>query len=706
MEIPKQLRKDEFRFIKIRKGTKRPAEQNWQVDWNYKWDDEEFQKYLKDATAYGVLCGKGHLAVIDCDSRELIERVEDKLPATFTVRTGSGGRHYYYIIPDLKKKIVLRRGEKHYGEIQFSGAQVLGAGSKHPNGRNYKIINNTIIMEIPYKDIEWALGEFMESKFLSNNIAKSGVDLDISKVAATIKGLDRYGENALQGAHPVHGSTNGMNFRIDLDKNLWHCFRCGSGGDTISLIALLEGLVECHELTSGYFKKHPKIFKEALKLAKTKYGYDISKFEDTSKTNNNFDIDILDIAEKIIKENKFIVLSGNTMASAEVAFYHDGYFQKDGVIRLRHIIQQKLGASWNTNKETTIFSYILGKPELRAESQVIRLSKYPNLINFKNGVLDIDTMTIMPHSPDYEFFYQIPHNFNSKAKCPKITKFLKETLEPEFIDFVQEVVGYVFYTDNVIPAIFYLYGSGGNGKTVFSKLLMEAVGKGLYSTKSLTSLTKNRFASYNLYGKLLNISTEEDTDSLVTSFLKELSSGDDTSIEDKGKTAFTYRPVNKIFTACNRIPPAKDRSKAWLQRQYVIPFLKTFRDTKKENMFLIRELTKESELEGFIAWAIQGLKRLLKNKKFSYPYDHEHYYKMATYGVAMYIEDNFKLDYSDEPLFIDDLYAEILEWQGKNKLPPIEKDALIGFCNSRGITLYPEIIDGEKKIVTYKLVRS
>jgi len=66
----------------------------------------------------------------------------------------------------------------------------------------------------------------------------------------------------LRGPHPVHGSTTGTNFSVDLDNQIWHCFRCGSGGDVFSLIAVQEGLVDCSEASDI-----SHIFPEVIRIA-------------------------------------------------------------------------------------------------------------------------------------------------------------------------------------------------------------------------------------------------------------------------------------------------------------------------------------------------------------------------------------------------------------------------------------------------------
>ena len=47
-----------------------------------------------------------------------------------------------------------------------------------------------------------------------------------------------------------YGSTNNNNFVVHPEKNVWHCFRCQTGG-ALSLIAVLEGVIQCNEAVAG-----------------------------------------------------------------------------------------------------------------------------------------------------------------------------------------------------------------------------------------------------------------------------------------------------------------------------------------------------------------------------------------------------------------------------------------------------------------------
>lgn len=278
IELPKKLQNKSFRFIKIRIGKKAPLEEDWTMANNYKHNDPEFVEYLKTASAYGVACGFGKLAIIDCDNAESAERIMSALPDTFTVLApGHESPHLYFIIKDLTKKIIMTDDAGvHHGEVQFTGAQALGPGSLHPNGKKYGILKDIPIERITKKELLTAIKPFIK-EVKKEKHHSTGIDMEISLVVKHLKGLDeKNGE--LVGSHPVHGSEGGANFRINEDKNQWYCFRCNHGGDAIDLIAVLEGIIECEpsDAWNNHFTGNPENkakFTRTMKIAEKKYGY-------------------------------------------------------------------------------------------------------------------------------------------------------------------------------------------------------------------------------------------------------------------------------------------------------------------------------------------------------------------------------------------------------------------------------------------------
>jgi hypothetical protein len=73
------------------------------------------------------------------------------------------------------------------------------------------------------------------------------------------------------GAHPTHGSSTGTNFDVNLSKGLWHCWRHGTGGDALSLLAVCEGLVACEDLQVGALDGTR--FSQVLAIAQSRFGW-------------------------------------------------------------------------------------------------------------------------------------------------------------------------------------------------------------------------------------------------------------------------------------------------------------------------------------------------------------------------------------------------------------------------------------------------
>ena len=220
MMIPKNLQNEKLRFCRVKKGTKKPFEKDWT---NKLYTYLEILKYLPNEN-YGVLCGHGDLAVIDSDNVHFQLAVENMLPETYRVETGSGGTHNYFFVPGLKQKIILELDDEqrtHLGEIQSFGTQVVAPGSIHPNGKPYKEKNQVPIRTISYGELMIAIKPFMkkiierieENAEYENKEVAAIDDLSVADIWGTA-GLKANGSEYF-GPHPIHGSTGGMNFRID-----------------------------------------------------------------------------------------------------------------------------------------------------------------------------------------------------------------------------------------------------------------------------------------------------------------------------------------------------------------------------------------------------------------------------------------------------------------------------------------------------------
>ena len=168
MIIPQQLQNPDFRFVLLGKwnelkavGDKQisqakiPFEKDWQNN-GYAFNDERLQKHFELKKNYGVIGGYGNLRIIDIDDVELANEMLD-LIHTFTVRTGSGGTHFY-ILSDYETNHVFSNGQ---GEFRANKYQVVGPNCIHPSGNMYTIIKDIPIATYTKQQVEELIGPLL-----------------------------------------------------------------------------------------------------------------------------------------------------------------------------------------------------------------------------------------------------------------------------------------------------------------------------------------------------------------------------------------------------------------------------------------------------------------------------------------------------------------------------------------------------------------
>lgn len=180
MKLPQQLQSNEFRFVLIKKGTKCPYEEKWQTTNNYTF----FNKKIELIENTGIVCGYGNLIVLDIDKKELLEEFDNKCN-TFSVKTGSGKRHYYFICKEeFDRSYYVLSGT--VGELRVKNSQVLTPGSSHPNGNKYEVYNDKEIREISKEELRSLLGSLFSKDSTVKDTTRSGKEW--SEVCSMVDG--------------------------------------------------------------------------------------------------------------------------------------------------------------------------------------------------------------------------------------------------------------------------------------------------------------------------------------------------------------------------------------------------------------------------------------------------------------------------------------------------------------------------------------
>jgi P4 family phage/plasmid primase-like protien len=279
--------------------------------------------------------------------------------------------------------------------------------------------------------------------------------------------------------------------------------------------------------------------------------------------------------------------------------------------KLEIIFNRKVKYQWNESYFKKCM-FALASRSMNAE----KLKESKNYINCKNGLLNLETLSLEPHNPDVFSVTQIPIKYNPKAKAPRFKKFLEEIFEDnqELINFIQEIMGYALTTSTQGEIVAFFHGTGRNGKSTLLKIIRALLGEKNVSSIALEDFS-DKFKLSEIDGKLANIADESRPDiKMDTSILKRISSGNYIQIDQKYKQVYSIKPNTTLFFSFNTLPDTDDTTISWKERMKIIPF-KFEPEIKNPNLY--DDL--HEELNGILNFAIRGLKRLrLNGYKFSY----------------------------------------------------------------------------------------
>lgn len=217
-------------------------------------------------------------------------------------------------------------------------------------------------------------------------------------------------------------------------------------------------------------------------------------------------------------------------------------------------------------------------------------------------------------SHDWEYYLNsvIPHRYKSWAKCPLWEKCLDDWFETEDKKLaLQEYFGYVLCYHVKFKKALLLIGDSDAGKSVPCDILKEMVGEPYTCSISPEKMDDSSAVS-EIKGKKLNLTTELSSDStLADGGFKKIVSGEPVQINKKFIAIHTINPIAKHVIATNNLPRVRDSSSGVYNRLLIIKFNRVVPKEKQDPE--LRDNLKK-EIDGIINWAVEGLRRLIKNK--------------------------------------------------------------------------------------------
>ena len=237
--------------------------------------------------------------------------------------------------------------------------------------------------------------------------------------------------------------------------------------------------------------------------------------------------------------------------------------------------------------------------------------------------MDPASGSIHPNTPRLFNLSSLPFVYDpAEARPPEEwLRFLSTVWEddPQSIECLQEMFGYLLTTDTAFQKMFMLIGPPRSGKGTISRIITALLGKENVANPSLSSLSGEHGLA-GLRGKSAAVITDAmvsaNTDILrVAEVLKNISGEDAVTINPKYMNEITTTLRTRFVIFGNEVPRFLDASNALSSRFIVMVLKKSF--LGEEDYGLTTRLLRE--MPAILHWALAGRARLYERGYFVMP---------------------------------------------------------------------------------------
>jgi putative DNA primase/helicase len=234
----------------------------------------------------------------------------------------------------------------------------------------------------------------------------------------------------------------------------------------------------------------------------------------------------------------------------------------------------------------------------------------PWLLNTPSGTVNLQTNEMRKHDPDDKLTKVTGVAPDANCPIPRWTRFLATVTDgnSELIAFLQRTAGYSLTGSTREHALFFLYGTGANGKTTFLNAITACAGEyhrvAPIETFTASNTERHPTELAGLRGARLVTAVEtEEGRRWDESKIKALTGGDTISARFMRQDFFQYMPQFKLIIAGNHKPGLRSVDEAIRRRFNLIPFTVTIPPEDRDPDFPEKL---KIELPGILAWMIEG----------------------------------------------------------------------------------------------------
>ena len=324
------------------------------------------------------------------------------------------------------------------------------------------------------------------------------------------------------------------------------------------------------------------------------------------------------LAQHIRNTANYFLVKNDSNERTMIYWYNNGVYKNINEDMLKGYIKSYIQSFDMNLYKSTIVNEVF--KDLTTDLNFIsqdELNNNENIINFKNGLYDIQSKKLIPHTPDIYTTIQIPCNWNNDTNInapifmsyiDKLTDYNedKKSLLLQFMGACfSNIKGYRF------KKALFLVGNGDTGKSQLKNLVEKILGNNNYTSIDLTEL-ESRFGTSMLYNKRLAGSNDMSfADVKELKQFKKITGGDSIFTEFKGCQGFHQTYYGLLWFCCNKLPKFSGDSGQWVYDRIAIIKCKNVIPKDKQDKYLLEKMY--NERESIVKLALKELELSINN---------------------------------------------------------------------------------------------